>query len=150
MASFEAEDQAASEPGPAEPADPMDQSSGEAGPSKPKQSGGSTEEWWHSDDSAEDSDDEPIVVQDELYDEEEDDELELDQVQQGNVAASQTLSCPCCFTVICTDCQRHEKHHNQWRAMFVQDCLVRPDQLQAAADGEVVSTVECGKCGTTV
>ena len=100
MASFEAEDQAASEPGPAEPADPMDQSSGEAGPSKPKQSGGSTEEWWHSDDSAEDSDDEPIVVQDELYDEEEDDELELDQVQQGNVAASQTLSCPCCFTVI--------------------------------------------------
>ena len=29
------------------------------------------------------------------------------------------LSCPCCFTIVCMDCQRHVKYTNQYRAMFV-------------------------------
>ena len=29
------------------------------------------------------------------------------------------LSCPCCFNIVCMDCQRHVKYENQYRAMFV-------------------------------
>jgi len=29
------------------------------------------------------------------------------------------LSCPCCFNIVCMDCQRHERYANQFRAMFV-------------------------------
>jgi len=38
------------------------------------------------------------------------------------------LSCPCCFTLICTDCQKHETILNQYRAMFVQNCVVKKDR----------------------
>ena len=31
------------------------------------------------------------------------------------------LSCPCCFNIMCMDCQRHERHKNQYRAMFVMN-----------------------------
>ena len=31
------------------------------------------------------------------------------------------LSCPCCFTILCMDCQRHVKYNNQYRAMFVMN-----------------------------
>lgn len=31
------------------------------------------------------------------------------------------LSCPCCFQIVCMDCQRHEKYTNQYRAMFVMN-----------------------------
>ena len=31
------------------------------------------------------------------------------------------LSCPCCFTTVCMDCQQHEKYTNQYRAMFVMN-----------------------------
>jgi len=34
------------------------------------------------------------------------------------------LSCPCCFHILCMDCQRHEKYSNQYRAMFVIDIAV--------------------------
>ena len=34
------------------------------------------------------------------------------------------LNCPCCFTLLCLDCQRHETFINQYRAMFVQNCTV--------------------------
>jgi hypothetical protein len=29
------------------------------------------------------------------------------------------LSCPCCFNIVCMDCQRHSKYSDQFRAMFV-------------------------------
>ena len=32
------------------------------------------------------------------------------------------LSCPCCFTTLCLDCQRHTSFASQYRAMFVQHC----------------------------
>jgi E2F-associated phosphoprotein len=41
------------------------------------------------------------------------------------------LSCPCCFTTVCMDCQRHERFQNQYRAMFVMNILVQWDNLLA-------------------
>jgi len=37
------------------------------------------------------------------------------------------LSCPCCLSIVCMDCQRHERHKNQYRAMFVMNIVVRWD-----------------------
>ena len=34
------------------------------------------------------------------------------------------LSCPCCFNIVCMDCQRHTKYTNQFRAMFVMGVTV--------------------------
>lgn len=34
------------------------------------------------------------------------------------------LSCPCCFQIVCMDCQRHERYLNQYRAMFVMNISV--------------------------
>lgn len=34
------------------------------------------------------------------------------------------LSCPCCFTIVCMDCQRHKRFLNQFRAMFVMGITV--------------------------
>ena len=34
------------------------------------------------------------------------------------------LSCPCCFTIVCMDCQRHDVYKHQFRAMFVQQVYI--------------------------
>lgn len=34
------------------------------------------------------------------------------------------LQCPCCFQLVCMDCQRHERYQNQYRAMFVMGVVV--------------------------
>ncbi|KAF2074299.1 hypothetical protein CYY_004393 [Polysphondylium violaceum] len=34
------------------------------------------------------------------------------------------LSCPCCFTLLCIDCQKHDVYKNQYRAMFTKNCRV--------------------------
>lgn len=34
------------------------------------------------------------------------------------------LNCPACLTTLCMDCQRHEVYQNQYRAMFVFNCVV--------------------------
>lgn len=39
------------------------------------------------------------------------------------------LSCPCCFQIVCMDCQRHEQYSNQFRAMFVMNIGVSWDKL---------------------
>jgi E2F-associated phosphoprotein len=38
------------------------------------------------------------------------------------------LSCPCCFQIVCMDCQHHEFYTNQYRAMFVMGIVVRWDE----------------------
>lgn len=40
-----------------------------------------------------------------------------------------TLSCPRCFAIVCTDCQRHEKYSDQYRAMFVRNIAVDWDDV---------------------
>jgi hypothetical protein len=32
------------------------------------------------------------------------------------------LSCPCCLTTLCIDCQQHSDLEGQFRAMFVMNC----------------------------
>lgn len=34
------------------------------------------------------------------------------------------LSCPCCFNIVCMDCQKHKRYPNQYRAMFVMGVVV--------------------------
>jgi hypothetical protein len=34
------------------------------------------------------------------------------------------LSCPCCFNIVCMDCQRHTRYPNQFRAIFVMGITV--------------------------
>mmetsp|Transcript_15518 Transcript_15518/g.32135 ORF Transcript_15518/g.32135 Transcript_15518/m.32135 type:complete len:274 (-) Transcript_15518:424-1245(-) len=34
------------------------------------------------------------------------------------------LSCPCCFNIVCMDCQKHKRCANQYRAMFVMAVVV--------------------------
>ncbi|CAG0898499.1 unnamed protein product, partial [Darwinula stevensoni] len=38
------------------------------------------------------------------------------------------LNCPCCMSMLCLDCQRHELYSGQYRAMFVFNCIVDFDQ----------------------
>ncbi|GAM19436.1 hypothetical protein SAMD00019534_026110 [Acytostelium subglobosum LB1] len=56
------------------------------------------------------------------------DELEDDKNQQWVDThlnrSNAYLSCPCCFTLLCADCQRHDRYKNQYRAMFVKNCKV--------------------------
>lgn len=86
------------------------------------------------------------------------------------------LSCPSCFALLCTDCQRHARYKTQWRAMFVTDnCVVdeaadrlvpnpaaasgsggggqfddAPEAAAEAAAAEEVAAVKCGACGAQV
>ena len=50
------------------------------------------------------------------------------QLQQAKLLKPRTsdavLSCPCCFAIVCMDCQRHERYENQFRAMFVMNISV--------------------------
>ncbi|KAG9441961.1 hypothetical protein H6P81_017815 [Aristolochia fimbriata] len=39
------------------------------------------------------------------------------------------LSCPACFTILCLDCQQHEKYPTQFRAMFVENCKIKDNQI---------------------
>ncbi|KPP70172.1 E2F-associated phosphoprotein-like, partial [Scleropages formosus] len=39
------------------------------------------------------------------------------------------LNCPACMTTLCLDCQRHEKYHTQYRAMFVMNCTVNKEEV---------------------
>jgi hypothetical protein len=48
------------------------------------------------------------------------------------------LSCPCCFQIVCMDCQRHERYADQYRAMFVMGITVAWNTtLLDTADGLV-------------
>ncbi|GKY93937.1 hypothetical protein MPSEU_000360600 [Mayamaea pseudoterrestris] len=50
------------------------------------------------------------------------------------------LSCPCCFSTVCMDCQRHERYENQYRAMFVLNVNVN-EQEQWIYSGETQGLV---------
>ena len=43
---------------------------------------------------------------------------------RGNRVSDAILSCPCCLEIVTIDCQRHVRHLDQWRAMFVQNVRV--------------------------
>jgi len=59
-------------------------------------------------------------------------------LQEGETSDA-FLSCPCCFTMVCMNCQRHEQYPGQYRAMFVTNCT--EDE-----DGEKEGGEKCVKC----
>ncbi|XP_063675930.1 E2F-associated phosphoprotein-like [Bolinopsis microptera] len=85
-------------------------------------------------------------------------------------ATSATLSCPSCMTILCRDCQQHDNYDNQFRAMFVFNCLVvsgetltykikekkkrrRGKEKQEEVEegeGELYNPVKCNACQTKV
>ncbi|XP_078411638.1 E2F-associated phosphoprotein [Cetorhinus maximus] len=39
------------------------------------------------------------------------------------------LNCPACMTTLCLDCQRHELYKEQYRAMFVMNCIINRGEV---------------------
>lgn len=73
------------------------------------------------------------------------------------------LSCPSCFALLCVQCQAHERHEGQFRAIFVRNCVTRSGETmrvrvtregrrgaEIAAAGEMLRPVACAKCDTEV
>ncbi|KXZ55171.1 hypothetical protein GPECTOR_3g318 [Gonium pectorale] len=83
-----------------------------------------------------DGEDAPRQEPDPLYDETADDKdaAWVERQRQGRISDA-VLSCPGCFTTLSIDCQRHEKYHNQFRAMFVMNCKVEEDGGEGGAGG---------------
>jgi hypothetical protein len=52
--------------------------------------------------------------------------------QRGGRSSDAVLSCPGCFTMICMECQQHQKYHTQFRAVTVMNCEVRTRRASAA------------------
>ena len=111
---------------------------------------------------------------DELYGDQLDDQDEAwvdqhlrlkDQQQKDGTTTDAILSCTCCFTVVCMDCQRHERYATQFRAMFVMNIhvdwtltLVYQDETQQLVKQnendndtkELYYSVHCQNCNTQV
>ncbi|XP_055508060.1 E2F-associated phosphoprotein [Leucoraja erinacea] len=39
------------------------------------------------------------------------------------------LNCPACMTTLCLDCQRHDLYKEQYRAMFVMNCIINRGEI---------------------
>jgi len=93
-----------------------------------------------------------------FYDEAEDaenDEWVLENLRgNGNgsnkvdVKSDAQLCCPCCFTIVCMDCQQHVKYSNQYRAVFVRNCNLRDNEKYVDVNGSSITPVICSHCET--
>jgi hypothetical protein len=86
----------------------------------------------------------PVQQDDEMFfdpDADDDDERTLREKRQGRHTDA-LLSCPCCFELLCIECQQHESGSDLYRAMFVQNCCL------VEADG--VTEVACKTCDCRV
>lgn len=90
---------------------------------------------------------------DPLYGAELDDEdIEWLRVHSSGVSdlpSDAVLSCPACFTTLCLCSQRHEIYKEQYRAIFVMNCLIQKLQnTQKAQDEEDdgYTPVLCARC----
>ncbi|KAM9955596.1 hypothetical protein ACTFIW_009089 [Dictyostelium discoideum] len=65
------------------------------------------------------------------FDETEDDENEKWMKENyklsGKFKSDGRLSCPCCFTLLCIECQQHSSYSNQYRAIQVKNCTISND-----------------------
>ncbi|XP_054823692.1 uncharacterized protein LOC129321809 isoform X2 [Prosopis cineraria] len=120
------------------------------------------------------SDDEiDYSIKPEFYDSDLDlkDELWVQKKRRGHDSDA-VLSCPACFTILCLECQRHEKYVTQYRAVFVINIKVENNRVliknnsreikgksgRKAIDGteehstsiETVKQVCCSVCSTEV
>lgn len=58
------------------------------------------------------------------------DDLRLKQyTAKEKIRSDAILSCPGCMTTLCIDCQQHVCYANQYRAMFVLNCLIMKEQI---------------------
>ena len=73
------------------------------------------------------------LTEDPLFDDEADEEDEKFAKKNNFSRAEKSdavLSCANCFTVLCVDCQQHTRYKEQYRAMFVRDCVkIIPDKI---------------------
>eukprot|EP00210_Caulerpa_lentillifera_P003634 g3469.t1 len=86
---------------------------------------------------------------------------------RGGRNSDAILSCPCCFTTLCVDCQQHSTNPNRYRAMFVMNSRVdlqqkrypyrsttsegkRKSVISILNDDEECCAVFCGVCGLEV
>lgn len=74
------------------------------------------------------------------------------------------LSCPCCFQIVCMDCQKHQRYDDQYRAMFVMNIevrwekslmlqgsdLVERSEHKVQAEDQKYYSVHCNNCQTQV
>ncbi|XP_067856836.1 E2F-associated phosphoprotein [Heptranchias perlo] len=44
-------------------------------------------------------------------------------------ASDAVLNCPACMTTLCLDCQRHDLYKEQYRAMFVMNCIINRGEV---------------------
>eukprot|EP00808_Paulinella_micropora_P023898 g43449.t1 len=88
-------------------------------------------------DADSDDDDELEPKEDPLYDPEQDekDETWVAKRRRGRHTDA-ILTCPACFAIVCSDCQRHTKYTSQFRAMFVQNCTVDKARQQRPLIGD--------------
>ncbi|KAI0980421.1 hypothetical protein GJ496_003198 [Pomphorhynchus laevis] len=75
----------------------------------------------------------------------------------ASMVSDATLNCPCCMTLLCTDCQRHVNYTTQYRAMFVYNCVIDPtknaptlNQRDSKKDDRKFDIVLCRRCNTGV
>lgn len=79
----------------------------------------------------------------------------------GDLDTSYRLTCPCCFTLLCLQCQPHEEYVGQFRAVFVQNCVVTENETlrvkidssdddMPADESEMYRPVSCSICDTEV
>ena len=52
-----------------------------------------------------------------------------EESKESNIKSDAILSCPACFVTVCVDCQRHDLYKNQFRAMFVLNCVIDKTQF---------------------
>jgi len=55
------------------------------------------------------------------------------------------LNCPGCMTLLTMDCQRHDKYHHQYRAMFVSNCTVDRTEVLRYPTVEVIASQQKNK-----
>ncbi|XP_074338636.1 uncharacterized protein LOC141676816 isoform X2 [Apium graveolens] len=118
------------------------------------------------------SDDEiDYSIKPEFYDPELDDKDQLwVQKRRKGQFSDAVLSCPACFSTLCLECQRHEKYVTQYRAVFVNNCKIKNDQVSqpgikrkrgkrgkggletdaGSITGETFKPVCCSTCSTEV
>lgn len=65
---------------------------------------------------------------------------------------AERVSCPCCFVTLSLQCQQHERHEGQFRAVFVRNCRIAKSLTARVTGGSNtgLTDVECSVCGTRV
>ena len=73
-------------------------------------------------------------------------------INHGSTSSSTdaVLSCPCCFNVVCSESQKHDRYENQYRAMFVNNVYVEWLANVESEGGTNFYQVCCDKCGYVV